>query len=217
MSRPVVHLKFACSLDGALDDAQAERKTFSTEADSAEVQKLRAYSDAILIGAETLRKDNPVLDLKKPDLISERASKGRPGEPARIVVTASGVIPAASKLFQDGSGARIIFSGRRGIEKLRLQRLPAELIEAPGERIELSWMLEELHRRGIGVLLVEGGAGLLSEFYNAGLFDFIRTAVAPEFIRGENVPRWQAGPAPLQLLRAQNLGGMTVLEYSKGK
>ena len=213
--RPVVHLKFACSLDGALDDAQEQRKTFSTEADTAEVQKLRAQADAILIGAETLRKDDPLLNLKSADLIGGRKAQGRSSEPARIILTKSGNIPAGSKLFQEGSGERIIFTTSTGIEPLRALNLQAEIIEAPGETIEVAWMLKELHRRGVKILLVEGGASLLASFYSAGLFDFIRTAISPEFISGENVPRWQATHSSLQLLRARNVGGMTTLEYSK--
>ena len=121
---PWVILKLAMTLDGAL--ALRGRRWITGPRARAEVQRIRAGCDAILVGAETVRKDNPRLTVRKE----------RPGsQPWRVVVTRSGRLPVRARIFTDAQRERtLVYRGK-------------------------SWgrILQDLHRRGVCRLLVEGG------------------------------------------------------------
>lgn len=212
--RPEVTLKFAASLNGALDDAEDSRKIFSTDADFAEVQALRARNDAVLIGGETLRKDDPQLTIRSAELIDERKESGRAEQPLRVVLTRSGSFDPGLRLLREGE-APLIYTTAKGAECLQSARVRADVVRSDSMEVEISWLLADLSRRGIRTLLVEGGASILSEFLASGLFDHLRVAIAPEFIGDSNVPKLGSVAAPLELLGARAVGGLTVLEYRR--
>ena len=78
------------SVDGRIDDASPERLMLSGPADLARVDELRASCDAIVVGATTVRRDNPRLLIRDPALRARRLAAARPEHPVRVVLTASG-------------------------------------------------------------------------------------------------------------------------------
>ena len=101
--RPYVLLSCATSADGYLDDASPERLILSGPADLDRVDEVRAGCDAILVGAQTVRKDNPRLLIRDPRRSARRAARGLPPHPARVTLTATGDLDPGARFFAPGA------------------------------------------------------------------------------------------------------------------
>lgn len=183
----------ATTADGFLDDASAERLMISSAEDWAEVRRLRAQFDAILVGAETLRRDNPALTLRDEDR-QQRLSEGRQPELTKVTVTASGNLTADMRFFTEGTGEKIVFSRT---ELPHLQKVATVICSK--EPLTAAFIVTELEKRGIGSLFVEGGAKILRMFFAEGLVDTLRLAVNPDLRLGRQpgAPRLDIGTAYL--------------------
>ncbi len=168
-SRPHVLLSFAASLDGCLDDTSPERLLLSNAADFDRVDAARAESDAILVGAGTVRADNPRLLVRSAERRAERESRGLPASPLRVVL-----------------GGR-----ERGIDE------DAAVLTAPGPKTlviegppRAAWRCSPNWARGVcSRLMVEGGSAVLTEFLAADLADELQLAYAPFLIGDADAPR----------------------------
>lgn len=165
-------LSAAMSRDGYIDDSSPQRLILSCPEDLKAVQELRASCDAILVGANTIRRDNPSLITRDEGLRHKRITAGLPPDPVKVTITASGNIDPAAKFFTEGTGVKLVY--RDGI-------MP---------------MLADLEKRGIRTLLVEGGTNILTQFLTAGLFDECRIATAAITVNDTTAPRF-----PLKLLK----------------
>jgi 5-amino-6-(5-phosphoribosylamino)uracil reductase len=221
MDRPYVLLSCAMSLDGYLDDASDQRLVLSGAADLDQVDELRAGCDAILVGAGTVRADNPRLLLRSPARREARASRGAALDPVRVVISGRGELDPAARLFTSGSGERLVYvnSARVGAAIGRLGDV-ADVIDG-GDPVELARVLADLAGRGIGRLMVEGGTSVLTEFLVSGLADELRLAIAPFFVGDSRAPRftgdgrfpWCASH-PARLVSADRAGDVAVLTYA---
>lgn len=196
--RPYVVLSCAMSADGYIDDATKKRLLLSNEADFDRVDAERAASDAILVGANTIRRDDPRLLVRSERRRTERLRRGLPSSPAKVTVTASGAVDRDRKFFTEGNAdvARLVYSGAGAAGlRARLEDLPGvEVIPAvpaagrfhgPGTvTVPLAQVLANLGGRGIGRLLVEGGTSILTQFLADGLADELHLVVAPFFVGG---------------------------------
>lgn len=95
MSRPYVLLSVATSIDSRIDDASTDRLLLSNAEDFDRVDQVRAESDAILIGAGTMRADNPRLLVNSEARRAARVAAGKPAFPLKVTITASGDIDPA--------------------------------------------------------------------------------------------------------------------------
>jgi 5-amino-6-(5-phosphoribosylamino)uracil reductase len=215
--RPFVLLKTAISIDGYLDDVSAKRCVFSGPEDAEEVDLLRAESDAILVGAGTIRSDNPNLIVRSEKLCDARVAEGKSRQPRKVTLSCSGNLDAKFSFFTTAAEPPLVFAPRAALEALHLALGDAaEVISQEGPRIELSEMLLELRRRGIRRLLVEGGAECCTMFLRSGLVDELRLAVAPVFIGQPQAPSLVTAALPdakAQLREVREVGSMTVLTY----
>ncbi len=199
-------LSVATSSDGYIDDNNPERLILSSPEDWAEVYSLRAAADAIVIGAETLRRDNPRLSLKSDSLCERRVSEGRTPEPHRVIISRRGSIDPSLRLFSSPYKNIIIFSE---VERPELEGC-AEVIVA--ESITAALVVSELESRALHEIMVEGGAQILSLFLAEGCADLLRIATNPNIVVDcSDAPRFER-PASLRTLRAQrsSLGGVEV-------
>ncbi|MFD6390193.1 RibD family protein [Nocardia sp. NPDC060259] len=220
--RPYVLLSVAASLDGYIDDTSAQRLLLSNSADFDRVDQVRAESDAILIGAQTLRADNPRLLVNSAERRADRVSAGKPEYPVKITVTASGELDPELRFWHSG-GDKLVYTSDAGAATLgdRLARL-AEVV-ALGPELALSALLDDLGERGIHRLMVEGGTGMHTGFLAADLVDEIRLAIAPILVGDPAAPRF-VGPAEfpggaqrrLRLAGVEQLGDVAVLKYLVG-
>ncbi len=212
--RPYVLLSAAMSADGYLDDASATRLVLSGEADLDRVDELRAGSDAILVGAQTIRADDPRLLVRSQARRERRAAQGRAENPRRVTLTRSGRLDPAARFFAATGEPPLVYApaGAAGELAARLGTAATVVPCQPG----LTGVLADLAGRGVGRLMVEGGASILAQFLAAGLADELTLAVAPVFVADPAAPRLLSGARPdgrMTLAEVTRAGDMAVLRY----
>ena len=218
-SRPYVLLSCATSADGYLDDASPRRLILSGPADLDRVDEVRAGCDAVLVGAQTVRKDNPRLLIRDPRRRARRAARGRPEHPARVTLTATGDLDPQARFFAPGA-LRLVYCATPAIGRAR-ERLgdSAVLIDA-GDPLSLDLVLIDLAERGVLRVLVEGGARVLGEFLARDLADELNLAVAPFFVADPAAPRLNlprpALDGPMTLAEVSRVGEVGLLRYLLG-
>lgn len=187
--RPYVLLSCAMSVDGHIDDTSPTRLLLSNEADFDRVDSVRAEFDAIMIGANTLRRDNPRLLVNSAERRAEREARGLPPYPLKVTVTGSGNLDPGLKFWHHG-GAKLVYCPAPAAPGLR-QSLDglAEVVEL-GEALDFGAVLDDLGERDVGRLMVEGGEHVHTQFLAAGLADEIHLAVAPFFVGDPEAPRF---------------------------
>lgn len=195
----------AVSLDGRIDDTSATRLVLSGPEDLDRVDDVRAGVDAILVGAGTVRADDPRLLVRSPRRRAARVARGLPETPLRVVLSSGGALDPAARVFT-GAPTLVLTLGAspRGI--------PAEAVP------DLPAALQLLHARGVSRLLVEGGSTVHTAFLAADLVDELHLAVAPilvgagpPFVHPAGFPsaRWQ-------LASTEAVGDVAVLHYLRG-
>ncbi|HIY69327.1 MAG TPA: dihydrofolate reductase family protein [Candidatus Alistipes intestinigallinarum] len=203
-----ITLSFATTADGYLDDNTDRRLMISTPEDWEAVLRLRGECDAILVGAETLRRDNPGLLLRDPAVRARRVAAGLKPDLTKVTLTRSGRLDPALRFFTEGKADRHVFSEKKipAVENL------ATVISSEGS-ITPAFVVAELERRGIRHLLVEGGAEILRMFLDAGLVDTVRRAVNPRLRLGpeRGGAQFRFEPPQGAPCTLENLGGMEVL------
>ncbi|WFE53804.1 dihydrofolate reductase family protein [Micromonospora sp. WMMD1155] len=220
-TRPYVLLSCAASIDGYIDDASDQRLLLSNEDDLDRVDAVRASCDAILVGAGTVRRDDPRLLVRSTDRRAERVADGRPASPAKVTVTAQGDLDPTARFFTAGESARLVYCATGALEKARerLGRL-ATVIDA-GDPVDPGWMLTDLAARGVRRLMVEGGGTVHAQFLAAGLADELHLVVAPFFVGDGRAPRfvgdgrfpWHPGRRA-RLAEARQIGDVVLLRYA---
>jgi 5-amino-6-(5-phosphoribosylamino)uracil reductase len=180
--RPYVVLSCAMSLDGYLDDASDERLVLSNNADLDRVDGQRAAADAILVGASTVRRDDPRLRVRAPRRRAARASLGLPASPMKVTVTRQGDLDPRAHLFDDDGSEKVVYCATAVHRRTeRLLRGRAAVVDAGPDPL-LGCVLADLAERGVERLLVEGGATILTQFLAHGLADELHLVVAPFFV-----------------------------------
>jgi 5-amino-6-(5-phosphoribosylamino)uracil reductase len=186
--RPYTVLSCCMSLDGYLDDTSPRRLILSGEADLDRVDELRAGSDAILVGAGTIRSDNPRLVVRSPARVARRVAEGRSPTPFKVTVTALAKLDPGAAFFTTGTAEKLVYCASETVTEARDALGAVATVLDCGRPGSLEQVLADLHARGIRRLLVEGGATVLSQFLAAGLADELQLAVAPFFV-GDSAAR----------------------------
>lgn len=220
MTRPYVLLSVATSLDGYLDDTSPERLLLSNAEDVDRVDQVRADSDAILVGAGTLRADNPRLLVTNETRRAARVARGEPEYPLKVTVTASGKLDRALRFWHHGDKKIVYTTDARSVElREQLARL-AEVVSL-GPTVDFGALLDDLGKRGVRSLMVEGGSAIHTEFLSAGLADEIHLAIAPIVVGDAAAPRFlnpaRYPGAPhrrIRLLETRPIGDTVLLRYA---
>jgi 5-amino-6-(5-phosphoribosylamino)uracil reductase len=227
--RPYVLASAAMSADGHIDDASDRRLVLSDAADLDRVDEVRAGCDAILVGAETIRRDNPRLRIRSAERERERVARGWPPGPARITITGGGGLDPAARFFADDGITRLVYAPDGAAARARARLGAAAEVIGCGDPLSLPDLLADLAGRGVARLMVEGGARVLAQFLAAGLVDELQLAIAPVLVGDAAAPRLLAsgGPAAaaggtaapwppqLELAGASRAGRMAVLRYQR--
>ncbi len=177
---PYVTLKAACSLDGKIAAEDGTSKWISNELSRVKVHEMRAASDAIMVGVNTLLKDDPRLNvrLKKKDNIRY---------PLRVIVdTGLDTSPAASVLHSVGGKVIIATASDNSRRAKALEEEGATVLRLPekNKRVNLKELMVELGKRGVVNLLLEGGAELYTAALNEGIVDKLALFYAPVLLGG---------------------------------
>lgn len=174
--RPWVHAKWAMTLDGKIATHSGDSKWISGEESRRRVHELRGRVDAILVGAGTVRADDPLLTVRPPGA----------RVPARVVVTRSGKLPEACQLRATARDVPVIVYTANPAALAGWAADGAEVVRAEG----LDAALADLGARRFTNVLIEGGAGLLGAAFDAGAVDEFHVFIAPKLVGG-------TGPSPV--------------------
>ncbi len=189
---PWVHLKWAMSLDGKIATRTGDSQWISGVESRAVVHELRGRMDAILVGRGTVVADDPLLT----------ARPAGPRVATRVIVSASGELPRTCQLRATAREIpTLIFTENEAILR-SWKNDGCEIVELP---MSLDAILRELGRREMTNVLVEGGAGLLGSFLDAGLGDEVHAFIAPMLIGGLGAPSPIQGEGTQTLANARQL------------
>jgi len=180
--RPYTLLSCGISLDGYLAGASKDRLLLSNEADFDRVDGVRAGCDAILVGAATIRNDDPRLLVRSQSRRDERVARGLSPSPIKATVTAAGRLDADASFFTLGDTEKLVYcaSASAACTRERLGQV-ATVVDA-GQPVDMRSVSEDLCARGVQRLMVEGGGTLLTQFLTADLADELHLVVAPMFV-----------------------------------
>lgn len=214
-SRPHIILSAAISLDGKIATRNGDSK-FSSKLDKIRVHKLRSKVDGILIGTNTLLRDNPILTV--------RYSKGE--NPIRIILDSRGIISPNSRIIKTCKNVPTIIAVSKKITKKNLERLrkyPIDIIISGEKKVNLKQVLKKIVKRKIVKLLVEGGGTVNWELIRQGFFDEVIITVTPFLVGGKDAINLVQGTgftkikksSKLKLKKVVHQKNELVLHYSK--
>jgi diaminohydroxyphosphoribosylaminopyrimidine deaminase / 5-amino-6-(5-phosphoribosylamino)uracil reductase len=187
--RPHVTLKGAITLDGKIADAHGTSRWITGTEARERAHRLRAESDAIVVGVETVLRDDPELTV--------RLGAPWPREPYRVVLDSRARTPPSARLLGAGSPGRVLVAvaGPPASNVARLQARGAAIVTCPGPdgRVDPRALLAELHRREVRAVLVEGGGEVEAAFLDAGLVDRVAVFLAPALLGGRAAPSLVGG------------------------
>jgi riboflavin-specific deaminase-like protein len=175
MGRAVAVSHFAQSLDGCIATSAGDARWIGCEENLVHAHRMRALCDCILIGAGTLRTDRPALTVRHAEGV----------DPTRIILGDAGDI---SCLERAGPGAIVLIGDEDGPDSPQVERVP---LPRSNGRIPTGAILEELYRRGIASVYIEGGATTTSGFLAEGHLDIVQVHISP-MILGPGVESFTA-------------------------
>jgi diaminohydroxyphosphoribosylaminopyrimidine deaminase/5-amino-6-(5-phosphoribosylamino)uracil reductase len=201
---PFVTLKIAQTLDGKIATASGESKWITGEKAREEGHRLRNSSDAILVGINTVLKDDPSLTARIPG--------GR--DPIRVIVDSRLRIPLNAKVITQRSSAKTCIAALDTMPKDKLVKLldaGAEILLARGRKgqVDLRYLMKMLGSFGITSVLIEGGAEVNASALKSGIVDKVVLFIAPKLMTGTDSLCSIGGKAPVILSRAVMLHDVT--------
>lgn len=219
--RPYILLNYALSLDGKLSTEQRDPVRFTSRIDRGLMDEIRADADAVLIGAGTLRAEDPPVRIRAARRRNERRRAGKSPHPVSVILSRSMRLPRIGRFWEDGQVERIIATTRQSKDE---QVLPfrdlAEVVRAGRTTVDLHELCRMLADRGIGRLLVEGGGEVNMAFWEAGLVDEVYLTLCPVVIGGRNAPTAADGTGfasdsfrRLRLIESRRVGQELFLRY----
>jgi 5-amino-6-(5-phosphoribosylamino)uracil reductase len=182
---------------------------------------VRARCDAILIGARTVRRDNPRLVVRAPARVRERLTRGESPSPIKVTVTGSGNLDPQSAFFTTGEAEKLVYCTTTALPAAqRLLDTAATTVDA-GELVSMSAVVADLHARGVRRLMVEGGQEVHTQFLSGDLADELQLVVAPFFV-GDSAARRFVGDARFpwnshrraELADVRHIGDVVLLRYA---
>lgn len=192
-----VTLTAAISIDGKIATRTGDSK-FSSHQDAIRLHKLRSQVDAILVGKNTVERDNPLLTV--------RHVKGK--NPIRIILDSHGKISPTSKIIQTCSKIPTIIGVSKCISQRNLdilKKYPLEVIIAGKNSVNIKSLLRILEKKGIRSILVEGGGTVNWQFIANGIFDEILITISPFVIGGSNAVTFAEGRGFAKIVRSPKL------------
>jgi diaminohydroxyphosphoribosylaminopyrimidine deaminase/5-amino-6-(5-phosphoribosylamino)uracil reductase len=180
---PFVVWKMAASLDGKVASRDGTSRWITGEAARADVHRLRAAADAILVGAGTVLADDPSLTVRMPGY------RGAP--PLRVLADARGRVPAKGDLFNDEAPTLVATTDLAPEERRsEWSEAGAEVVvyEPEGEGVPLGRLMEDLGKRDVQGVLLEGGPTLAWAAVEEGVVDEVVVYLAPKLIGGAEAP-----------------------------
>jgi len=220
-NRPYTLLSCGMSIDGYLATASERRLLCSNDADFDRVDAVRAASDAILVGAATVRNDNPRLLVRTKERRDERVARGLPPSPTKVTVTGHAQLDVCANFFAAGDSEKLVYCTSSTVAHARQRLGQVATVVDGGAPVDLRWMSEDLYTRGVRRLMVEGGGLMHTQFLTANLVDELQLVVAPFFVGDSRARRFVGdGRFPWNpdrratLAEIRQIGDVVLLRYA---
>ena len=201
--KPYVIAKFACSLDGRIATHRGDSHWITGELARLRSHTLRHQVDAILVGANTIIRDDPQL--------TTRIAQQKVSHPLRIILDSTGRVPLTARIFQEqlpGQTLVVTTKGMSAVHQMKLEKLGVHILVVPASltgQVSIKAMLETLGQRCITSLMVEGGAQVLGSFRDEGCVNEVWAFLAPIIIGGGEAPGAVGGIGADTLVKANRL------------
>lgn len=208
--RPYVTVKAAQSLDGKIASFTGHSKWITNSASRSFVHELRRRVDAVLVGINTVKNDDPLLNARVKD-------PGR--QPLRIILDSRLSISEKSRVIKDRSARTLIATGREhsGGKAARLKRENIDIaaFKDRSGRVCLGSLLRYLARRGVSHVLVEGGGTVIADFLEKGFVDEVIVFVSPKIIGGRDALTSVEGRGAARVTGAVKLKDIKIRRFNE--
>ncbi|MCU0254250.1 MAG: dihydrofolate reductase family protein [Acidobacteria bacterium] len=225
-SRPRIVANLAMSADGKIDSVYREGKGLGSRLDRDRLDELRAEADAIVVGAATIRAEDPPMGVRDPARRHQRLAQGRPAHPVPVVISRTADIPLTAR-FLAGEAPQKIVAVPADLDPFATAPYEAlassaavRVLRAGAGAVDLHALIAALHDDGARLIVVEGGGEVVAAFLDAGLLDELRVTVVPSILGGRNAPSpvegegWPFGERRrLTLLESERVGDELYLRY----
>ncbi len=219
--RPYTLLSCAMSLDGYLDGGTPDRLVLSNDDDLDRVDEVRARSDAILVGATTVRHDDPRLLVRSDARRADRVARGVKPDPLKVTLTGRGRLDPGARFFATGGSEKLVYCATPAVRSARARLGAVATVVDGGPRLSVRRLSEDLHERGVRRLMVEGGGTVHTQFLTDDLADELQLVVAPFFVGdgrarrfvGEGCFPFDAGRRA-RLAEVRPIGDVVLLRYA---
>ena len=206
---PFVTAKFAMSLDGKIATRTGDSRWITGEEARRYVHELRAASDAVMAGINTVLADDPQLTARDGD--------GKPlsRQPLRVIVDSKGRICPDARLLSEPGATLVVTAGIDGDTERRLSRTGAQVQSLPARdgSVDLPELLRALGGREITSVLVEGGGTLLGSLFDGRMVDKVVAFIAPTILGGAEAPTPVAGVGIGRMAEARRLSCVEVRQF----
>jgi 5-amino-6-(5-phosphoribosylamino)uracil reductase len=220
-NRPYTLLSCGISIDGYLDSAAPRRLELSNDADLDRVDAVRASCDAILVGAATVRNDNPRLLVRAKCRRDERKLRGLPPTPTKVTVTERVELDPDADFFTTGETEKLVYCASPCLSRARSRLGSVATVVDGGQPVKMRRITEDLGARGVQRLMVEGGGKVHTQFLTDDLADELQLVVAPFFVGDSRAPRFVSdGRFPWNprrratLVEVRQIGDVVLLRYA---
>jgi 5-amino-6-(5-phosphoribosylamino)uracil reductase len=219
--RPYTLLSCSMSIDGYLAAASRTRLILSNDDDLDRVDAVRASCDAILVGAATVRNDNPRLLVRARARQAERVALGLAPSPIKVTVTRRALLDPGAAFFTAGDAERLVYCATPTVAEARSRLGGVATVVDGGQPVDMHWMSRDLLHRGVRRLMVEGGGTLHTQFLTGDLADELHLVVAPFFVGDTRARRFVGdGRFPWNpdrratLVEVQQIGDVVLMRYA---
>ena len=188
--RPLVILHFAVTADGKVSTNRYTPTHFTSARDKQRLLEIRALADAIIVGRNTLETDQMVMDVPDERVRQRRRQQGKSEYPLRVILSGSGNISTASRVFEKGNAPILIYSTERMASSQRtlLSELATVYLSGSGE-LDILWLLWHLYEHyQVRSLVCEGGPTLVKTLAQADAIDEIYLTIAAKIFGGSAAP-----------------------------
>jgi 2,5-diamino-6-(ribosylamino)-4(3H)-pyrimidinone 5'-phosphate reductase len=221
--RPFVYVNMAMTADGKITSAAREYAAFTSRHDKRTMDRLRAEAHAVLVGAGTLRADDPPLQIRDAQARERRRSLGLPDELRTVVISARLELSPEARFFRTGDPALKIVATTEDAPARRAAALErsARVWRIGRGRVDVPELLRRLRSDGVERLLVEGGGETNWAFLEADAIDELHVTLAPCLVGGAAAPTPIEGAGlaladrrPLRLLSCERVEDELYLRFA---